>query len=113
MIGKHYDRETYNCANLVAEWYKDNFGIEIPVDDAFDRRFAVWLMRHFTEIKKPEYGCVVVMVCPDYSRHIGVYVNGHVMHNYRNDPSKYGSVIETPLLLIKQNYLEVSYHKWS
>jgi len=112
-IGIHYNHNSYNCAHYVGEWYEKNLGIKIPVVNEFDRSFAKWLLSNFTEVKQPVYGDLTVMVNQDGSRHVGVYVDNHILHNYQPDNVKHGSVCETPLSLIKRRYKKVSYHRWS
>ena len=112
MIGRHYDRENYNCAHFVADWFKSRLGIEIPTGNVWELSFAIWLRKHFTEISKPEENCIVLMDLHSGSRHIGVYYNFGVYHNYQAGFA-YGSVVHWSTGQIKRTYKKVTYWKWS
>jgi len=111
-IGTHYDKHNYNCANFVADWYNKHLDIEIPVINEFDRSFIVWMRRNFNPVKKPTDHCLVLMVEPCGSYHIGVYYEHGVYHNFKPVKS-HGSVVKSTLGSIKANYTKVSFHKWS
>lgn len=112
MIGKHYIKNGYNCANFVAEWYSSRLGIEIPVIDEFGRSFLVWMRKHFVDIDKPENDCLVLMVNLDGTYHVGVYHDHGVYHNFK--PSiGHGAVCKWQLGSVKSYYAKVSFHKWS
>ncbi|WP_335928886.1 hypothetical protein [Vibrio parahaemolyticus] len=110
LVGKHYIKNGYNCANFVSEWYERNLSIEIPVVNEFARSFVVWMRRHFHEIKKPENHCLVLMVGGDGTYHIGVYHNGGVWHNFK-PANTYGSVVKWTLGSIRAAYSKVTFHQ--
>jgi hypothetical protein len=112
LIGKHYKKHGYNCADFVSEWYKKQLGIKIPVINEFDRSFLVWMRKNFTDIKSPEENCLVLMVNPTGGYHIGIYYDYFVYHNFK--PGKgYGSVCKWTIGSVKTYYSKVSFHKWS
>lgn len=110
MIGKHYDLKHYNCAHFVAEWYQ-RLGIEIPKEGVFELSFLVWMRKHFTRVKTPVDNCLVLMTLRG-ERHIGVYANYGVYHNYKIG-TKHGSVVHWDIGVINRNYDEVTYWVWS
>jgi len=110
LVGKHYDNERYNCAHFVAEWYR-NLGIEIPTGDVFELSFLVWMRRHFTRVPSPVDNTLVLMTIGG-DRHIGVYSDYGVYHNYKIGNS-HGSVVHWDLGVILRTYDEVSYWIWS
>lgn len=108
---KHYDLNNYNCAHFVADWYRDNLGIEIPVVNEFGLSFVMWLKRHFEIIKRPEQNCLVVMTNRDNSLHIGVFHDHMVHHNFKPATGK-GSTCAWPLTSVKNEYVKVVYARW-
>lgn len=112
MIGKHYIKHGYNCANFVAEWYEKHLNVNIPVVKEFDRSFMVWMRRNFTPITAPEDHCLVLMTNPTGGSHIGVYHDYGVHHNFKPNIGK-GSVCKWTLGSIHTYYPKVSFHKWS
>ncbi len=110
MIGKHYNRREYNCAHFVADWY-DQLGIEIPRKGVFELSFLVWMRKHFIQVCLPVTNALVLMT-KNGERHIGVYADYGVYHNYRSG-TKHGSVVHWDLGVIKRNYDEVTYWVWS
>lgn len=112
LVGKHYHKNGYNCANLVAEWYRDKLGIEIPVVNEFGRSFLVWMRKHFVPADRPTDHCLVLMVNLDNSYHVGVYYDYGVYHNFKPSVGK-GSVCKWSLGSVESYYVKVSFHKWS
>lgn len=110
MIGKHYQRDTYNCAHFVADYYRERLGVVIPVVNEFDLSFMKWMRQHFGQVDKPDENCLVLMQSDKVS-HIGVYADRGVYHNYKPIKGK-GSVVHTTIAVIKRNYHKVSYWKW-
>ena len=112
LIGKHYKKQSYNCAHFVSQWYKERLDIEIPVLNEFSRSFVIWLRKHFEPIPLPEDNCLVLMVNADGSYHIGVYYDLGVHHNFK--PSiGHGAVCKWALSAVNTYYTKVSFHKWS
>lgn len=113
MIGKHYSYSDYNCAHFVSEWFLVNKGIEIPVINEFGMSFLVWMRRHFTEIKNPKNGCLVYMQLYDDKKHVGVYNDGYVIHNYKASIRSCGAVCKVTTGQVEREYKKVSYWQWS
>lgn len=111
LIGKHYKKNGYNCANLVAEWYAKHLGVNIPVIDEFDRSFMVWMRKNFTRIDSPEDHCLVLMTNPTGGNHIGVYYDYGVTHNFKPNTG-HGSVCKWTIGSVQSYYPKVSFHKW-
>jgi len=111
LVGKHYDIKNYHCAHFVAQWYRDRLGIDIPVSHAFETSFVVWMRRHFTPIQTPVSDCLVLMTKAG-ERHVGVYADYGVYHNYKAG-NALGAVVHWDLGVIKRNYDEVSFWLWS
>lgn len=111
MIGKHYREKDYHCAHFLAEWYRVKLGIEIPIVDEFEISFVRWLRRHFIQVSAPVDNCLVNMMSHGV-RHVGVYAEYGVYHNYRAN-NKHGSVIHWDIGVVNRNYEEVTYWIWS
>lgn len=108
-VGQHYRKHEYNCANFVADWYRDNLSIDIPVVNEFDRSFVVWMRRNFVDIERPVDHCLVLMVNSDGSYHIGVYYDHGVYHNFKPSVGK-GAVCKWTLGSVNTYYKRVSFH---
>ena len=106
MIGRHYDYKLYNCAHVVADWYRENLGVEFPTDNTFSRKFALWIRHNFTPIESPEQECLVVAEQYDGALHVGVYDRFMVTHNYKPGDAK-GGVCRCPLGIIKRTSKKV------
>lgn len=111
MIGKHYSLTDYHCAHFLADWYEQKLGIKIPVVDEFELSFVRWMRAHFSQVKSPAEHCLVNMTQRG-SRHVGVYADNGVYHNYKAG-NKHGAVVHWDLGVIKRNYDEVTYWVWS
>lgn len=112
MIGKHYEEQKYNCAHFFADWYREKLNVEIPVINAgFDIAFVFWLRRNFHQVTSPVENCLVLMDNRG-SRHVGVYADYGVYHNYKGR-EKHGAVVHWTLGMIRNNYQQVSYWVWS
>ncbi len=110
-VGTHYDRNKYNCAHFVADWYEHKLDVTIPVVNEFSMSFLIWMRKNFIQISRPENHCLVKMKERDGSAHIGVYYQHRVHHNFK-PMSANGSVCKSTLGTIKTNYYEVTYWKW-
>lgn len=112
MIGRHYKKHSYNCANFVSDWYQEKLGIEIPVINEFGLSFVIWMRRNFIDIDKPENHCLVLMVNDDDTYHVGVYFDHGVYHNFKHG-LRHGAVCKWTLGSVRAFYKRVSFHKWS
>lgn len=111
MIGKHYNLQGYHCAHFLSEWYEVKLGITVPVVDEFELSFVRWMRKHFTQVSNPVENCLVNMTKMG-TRHVGVYADNGVYHNYKPG-HKHGAVVHWDLGVIKRNYDEVTYWIWS
>lgn len=89
-IGREYN--DYNCFDLVKEFYKDNFSIEIknyfeggPVPDrAAVSSLIISNKGDFVEVQNPVFGDIVVIKLYGIECHIGVVVDkGMFLHSTR------------------------------
>lgn len=89
-VGKPY--ETYNCLDLVKEFYKDNFNIEVKnyyEGDTPDRRQVESLIisnrGDFVKVEdRPRFGDLVVIRLYGIECHIGVCVDRyHFLHSIK------------------------------
>lgn len=80
----------YNCWSLVQDVYQTEYGVEFPdvPIDAEDirgvmREFAGSSLRdQFEKIDAPVDGCLVEMGEAGRARHVGVFYQGRILHNY-------------------------------
>lgn len=110
-IGRHYNIDNYHCANLVADYYRDKFNVELPVDEAFNVSFTRWMRKHCEPIALPVNDCIVRMR-KDGRTHVGIYTEYGVLHNFKPFYGL-GSVVHWPLGVVTRNYDKVEYFKWS
>jgi len=88
-IGRDY--ESYNCFDLVKEFYLDHFGVEIknyfdgPVPGRKDIECLIVSNKgDFEEAQIPQFGDIVVICLYGYASHIGVCVGkGKFLHSVR------------------------------
>lgn len=111
-VGTRYIKNEYNCADFVADWYREKLGVNIPVINEFSRSFVIWMRKNFADIDEPEDNCLVLMVNLDGSYHVGVYYDFGVWHNFKPSIGN-GSVCKWTLGSVKHYYKKVSFHKWS
>lgn len=90
-IGRKY--EEYNCFELVKEFYKDQFSLEIknyfegPVPDRKEVESLIISNKgDFIKVEgKPQFGDIVVIRLYGFECHIGVCVNPHqFLHSAKN-----------------------------
>lgn len=98
-IGRNYN--TYNCLDLVKEFYADQYGLAIKnyfEGDVVPERKEIECLvitnkGEFQEVKNPEFGDIVVIKLYGYSSHIGVYIgNGQFLHSTKAAGSCIGTV---------------------
>ncbi len=111
-IGTEYNKQNYNCAHYVADWYKEKLKIEIPVDDVFDRRFVVWMRSNFEQVAQPSDHSLVLMVNHDDTYHIGVYYNFRIYHNFKPAIGN-GSVCNWTMGAVQAYFKQVRFYQWS
>lgn len=79
-VGRDY--ESYNCLDLVKEFYRDYFGLELKnyfEGDVPDRKEVQSLIvtnkGDFVEVETPEFGDIVIIKLYGLECHIGVCLN--------------------------------------
>lgn len=110
-IGRHYDIEKYHCANLVSDWYYDNYKIIIPVETAYDISFTRWMRKNFKPINKPINGCIVRAKL-NRDTHVGIYISNGVLHNFKPFYGK-GSVVHWDMGVMYRFYDKLEFFEWS
>lgn len=81
-----YNKNTYNCAHLLAEaWLKITgqnieFALTGFLRPAQARSVGIELRHKFTRLKKPEAPCIVLMGRRGATAHVGLYYRGKVLH---------------------------------
>lgn len=89
-IGRPY--EQYNCFDLVKEFYRDKFNLELknyfegPVPNRKDvESLIVTNKGDFVRVEKPQFGDIVVIRLFGLECHIGVVIeSGKFLHSARN-----------------------------
>jgi len=89
-IGRGYDE--YNCLDLVKEFYKDQFGLDIKnyfEGDVPSREEVGTLIKtnkgEFIKVDKPQFGDIVVIKLYGIACHLGVIVHGtKFLHSAKN-----------------------------
>lgn len=90
-IGRRY--EDYNCFDLVKEFYKDHYDLELknyfeggPVPSRQDVESLVITNKgDFVKVGKPEFGDIVIIKLYGLECHMGVYIEGgKFLHSARN-----------------------------
>lgn len=88
-IGRDYD--SYNCLDLVREFYKDHYNLELKdyyEGSTPERNEAASLIvsnkGDFVEVSDPQFGDIVVIKLHGMECHLGVYIeNGRFLHSAR------------------------------
>lgn len=81
--------------------------------NTFSYDFIKWLKINFVRIESPCNDCLVVMTNQDGSLHVGIHNDGSITHNWSANNTSKGSVISTPLTVVKLRYSKVRFYKWS
>lgn len=83
---RKYNADTYNCAHFVCEVWEDLYGMDIrhkllPLLTPVKERSAPLDLRHnFERLVKPAEPCFVLMHRRKCDAHVGLYINGKVLH---------------------------------
>jgi hypothetical protein len=86
LMGRRYDEETYHCVHFVVDVWKELTGVDLseqfrPILEAPESRSAtstVW--SGFREVQAPEEPCLVLLRAQGRQPHLGIYVDGGVLH---------------------------------
>lgn len=89
-IGRNYDH--YNCFDLVKEFYKDHFGldlssywegVQVPNRDEVES-LIISNKGDFVRVNDPQFGDIVVLKLYGIECHVGVVLNkSHFLHSAR------------------------------
>lgn len=107
MIGSHYSKTNYNCAHFVMDYYDIKSNLH-----TFTYDFIRLLKTNFVKINTPDDDCLVVMTNLDGSLHVGIHKSNSVIHNWAPGGGSKGSVIITPLTIIKLKYHKIRFYRW-
>jgi hypothetical protein len=83
---KCYNRQSYNCAHFVCDVWKRVTGASIDrtlegfLHPPSARRADPALRRAFVRLGQPVNPCIVLMQRAKSAPHVGVYLNGRVLH---------------------------------
>lgn len=83
---KCYNRQSYNCAHFVCDVWKRVTGASIDhtlegfLHPPSARRADPALRRAFVRLGQPVSPCIVLMQRAKSAPHVGVYLNGRVLH---------------------------------
>lgn len=88
-FNRRYDEANYNCAHFVAEVWEHVTGQDLRGQfDGFllppkNRFVRPAIRRGFVKLEKPTKCCIVVFHKLTGSAHVGIYINGNVLHIQR------------------------------
>lgn len=107
LVGRFYDRETYNCSHVVADYYIERLGVTIPSGSPHDwgLRFIRWMRRTHTRVERVRQDCLILVRQRDGSLHVGVFDDGLVTHGH-----SVGQVIRSPIALLRGEITYWEYH---
>ena len=96
--GTLYDRESYNCSHVVADYYQQRLGVTIPQGSPSDwgLAFIRWMRRNFHTSAVPVQDCLILVRQVGGSLHVGVWDDGLMLHGHSD-----GQVIRSPLALVR------------
>lgn len=83
---KCYNRQSYNCAHFVCDVWMRVTGVSIDrtlegfLHPPSARRADPALRRAFVRLGQPVSPCIVLMQRAKSAPHVGVYLNGRVLH---------------------------------
>ncbi len=81
-----YNRETYNCAHLVCEVWKDITGQDLSgpmrgfLAGRGNTRAILADLRRFRRLDGPVSPCIVLFQAPKLAPHTGIFIRGRVLH---------------------------------
>jgi hypothetical protein len=73
-----YHKTQYNCGHFACDVYNYLTGADIEVPTGTVS--TVSLRRFVNKLSDPVSPCLAVMSRPHYTTHVGVYINGKIMH---------------------------------
>ena len=107
-LDRKYNLTGYNCGHFVADVWKDLTSQDISeICSSFiegDDELYSKLKRQFKKLRQPENPCLALMQSRNVAPHVGVYVNGRILHLSDN-----GVCYDSLCLL--EIYWRLSYYK--
>lgn len=103
VIGRPYDRETWNCATLVAE----RVGFRHEPGAEWGRAFTAALRRQGRPLPEPREGAVAVVTNGDGTLHVGIVEGAHMLHS-----DEIAGTCRTPLIMIMRHAKRVRFYEW-
>lgn len=85
-LSKSFDEKKYNCYDLVREVWVELTGVDLGAQTPETKSVttytdkALFVANQLIELPKPENPCIVLMLRSRTIPHIGVYINGKVLH---------------------------------
>lgn len=108
---KRYNKDRYNCGHFVAEVWKVVTGQSIDtamgsfLRPASERDAPASIRAHFSRILAPDAPCIVLMTRPHSEPHVGIYLDGKVLHIH-----EYGTEFQ-PLDVASRGFRKVKFYK--
>jgi len=110
LVGKSYDKQTFNCATTVCAYYR-SLGIgNLPDGDLSEYTFSalLWIKNNFKKIDEIEKHCLLLNKNVDGTLHVGVYDGRMVLHANSN----VGQVVREPLWSFRNTNKNIHLFKW-
>lgn len=110
-LTKRYNKNTYNCAHFVCDLWLHLTGEDISFKltgflvPKKDRKVSFSLFRNFTKLDKPQSPCIVLMQSRISDPHVGVFLNGRVIHIKEN------GVEYQPMEVCTYGYDKIGFYK--
>jgi hypothetical protein len=83
---RKYNANTYNCAHFVCEVWESLTGqsladrVEGLLRPRAERHVSFAMLRRLQRLERPISPCVVVMTRPRSAPHVGIYLDGRILH---------------------------------
>lgn len=86
-LNRRYNYKTYNCLHFTKDVWLDLTNIDITekLQGLLEgmicaRKISSKTMSSFTKLEKPMSPCIVLMQRPRTTPHVGIYIDGGVLH---------------------------------
>lgn len=108
-----YNKENYNCASLVCQYYRglgwaDSSSLPDGDMREFNSKALLWIKNNFVKIDKMEKHCLIVCKNFDGSLHVAVFDGQYVVHN----SNTFGGVIRQLLPMFLRENKNIRIYKW-
>jgi hypothetical protein len=110
IVGKPYDKEFFNCATTVCEYFRENNIGDLPNGDLeeYTLNGLLWIKNNFKKADVIEKHCLLLSRNFDGSLHVAVFDGDKVIHNTSGN----GSVIREPLSRYLDTNKNIKVYKW-